>query len=86
MIAHSCFAVPVNRGFHPGLGKLGREVWADDVCSKGLLLEELEMAKCWPWVDKILDIWRTRPVSEVGEVGDKSWLGKELLGGEMVEI
>lgn len=37
-------------------------------------------------VRQVFEIWRFRPVLQVGKVGDKGRLREEFLGGEVVEI
>lgn len=54
--------------------------------SELLLLQQLKVLERRAGVHDVLEVRRTGPVLQVGEVRDEFGAGKQLLGGEVVEV
>lgn len=78
--------MPLHRSLHLVLYQLLHQVGAHNILSKPLFLEELKVLERRARVRQVFEIWRFRPVLQVGKVGDKGRLREEFLGGEVVEI
>lgn len=44
------------------------------------------MFQCRPRIRQVLEVWRSAPVLQIREVGDKRGLVEELLGREVGEV
>jgi hypothetical protein len=66
--------------------KLGHEAGGEDLTPEALLLQQLECAEGWPGMAEELCIAGVAEVLQVGEVGDKLGLLKQLLGGQKIKI
>jgi len=63
-----------------------RNLGTQNLRPEPLLLQQLQRSQRRSRVGQIPDILGSRPVAQVGEVGDKGGGLEELLGGEVVEV
>ena len=66
--------------------ELGHEAGREDLAPEALLLQQLEGAQGWAGVAEELCIAGVAEVLQVGEVGDKLGLLKQLLRGQKIKI
>lgn len=78
--------MPLNSGLHAVLDQFLHQIWAHDILSEPLLLEQLEMTQGRTGICQVLEIWWPCPVLQIRQVRDKGGLRQQFLGREVVQV
>jgi len=62
------------------------DIGTDDVLSKPLLLQQLEVLERGAWICQVLEVGRARPVLQVVKIGNEGRVREQLARGEVVQI